>query len=113
MNYNLVSRNIGFLLLFLAGAMGLCLGLGYILPPGEGHSGEKALNGWEVSMAITAVVGGLLVIAGRSQKGEEILRRDAMGIVGGGWLVCSVFASFPYVFCLFFNYSTHFIFTFC
>jgi len=85
--------------MLLALAMGVCLGIGYLLPPGSGHNGEKALNGWEISMAITAACAVILLLIGRREKGKDILRRDAMGIVGIGWLVCSFFAALPYVIC--------------
>ena len=87
------------MLILLAFAMGVCLGMGYLLPPGAGHNPDKALNGWEVSMAITAFSGIVLILVGRSARRAEILRREAMGIVGFGWLVCSFYASLPYLFC--------------
>ena len=99
MNLHIVSRNIGFMLVLLAVAMGACLGLGYVLPPGAGHSAEKALNGWEISMAITTLSGIILIRAGRCAKEMRILRRDAVGIVGLGWFVCSAFGSLPYLLC--------------
>jgi trk system potassium uptake protein TrkH len=98
MNYRIVSRNIGFMLILLAVAMGVCLGLGYLLPPGSGHSAEKALNGWEISMAITAASAIALLLFGRTAK-PVILRRDAVAIVGLGWFVCAAFASLPYLLC--------------
>jgi len=99
MNVKLVIRYIGILLILLSLAMGVCLGIGYILPPGSGHSGEKALNGWEISMAITALSGFILAAVGKTQKKAKMMRRDAIGIVGIGWLISSFYASLPYVFC--------------
>ncbi len=97
MNDRLVFLCVGVLLLLLA--MGACLILGYVLPPGSGHSGEKALNGWEISMAITGISGGLLVLFGKRERTKPLLRRDAIGIVGIGGSVCSGFASLPHVIC--------------
>ncbi|MFT4551238.1 MAG: trk system potassium uptake protein TrkH [Verrucomicrobiales bacterium] len=99
MNYLLIARNVGYLLILLAVSMGVCLGLGYVLPAGLGHSSEKALNGWEISMGITLVVAVALLLVGRKAKSSVILRRDAVGIVGIGWLVSSAFAALPYMLC--------------
>ena len=99
MNLFLVARNIGYLLVLLAVAMGVCLGLGYIVPVGSGHNPDKALNGWEISMAITAAAAALLLFLGRKSKSNTILRRDAVAIVGSGWLICSAFAAIPYMVC--------------
>ena len=99
MNYKLVTYHIGFLLLLLASAMAVCLGLGYLLPPGAGHSGAKELHGWELSMALTALSGIALIVCGWKRRRTEILRRDAIGIVGVGWFVCSCYGALPYVLC--------------
>lgn len=42
------------------------------------------------------VVGGLLVAIGRS-SGREILRKEAIAIVGLGWLLCTVLGALPFV----------------
>lgn len=73
--------------------------MGYLLPPGKGHSAEKALTGWEVSIAVTLAGGVVLFFIGRNEKDAAILRRDAIGTVAIGWLVCSAFSALPYLFC--------------
>ena len=40
----------------------------------------------------------LLRLLGRG-SGREILRKEAIAIVGLGWLVCAGFGALPYMFC--------------
>ncbi|MEM7386637.1 MAG: TrkH family potassium uptake protein [Verrucomicrobiota bacterium] len=100
MNYRLVFRAVGMMVLLLAVAMALSLVLGYALTPEAGRNSEgTSLKGWEISVSVTLIFGALLFFLGRPVGDQSILRKDAMGIVGIGWIVCSVFASLPYFFC--------------
>jgi len=99
MNFRLVLQYVGTLLLILSLMMGICLGIGYILPAGAGHSPEKALTGWELSIAITFGSALILRLFGRKEKKAKVKRRDAIGVVGLGWLTCSLFASLPFMLC--------------
>ena len=85
--------------MLLAAAMGACLGLGYLLPHGSGQGVETVLGGWIVSLSITGVSGIVLLLVGRGTGKTPMLRRDAIGIVGIGWAVCSLFVALPYLFC--------------
>ena len=99
MNYRLVVRSIGVMLVLIVLAMAACLVLSYIMPSGAGHNSEKALTGWQISMTITAAVAFACIGIGHKARGAELLRKDAIGIVGIGWFACSLFASLPFVFC--------------
>lgn len=87
------------MLFILALAMMVCLILGYLLPPGRGHSDELALTGWEWSIGITCLIASLLVLAGRNNPNPNMLRRDIVVIVGLGWIITCLVTSLPYMFC--------------
>jgi trk system potassium uptake protein TrkH len=94
MDYRQLSRVLGYLLLLMAVSMVGCLV--YSLVDNEAnHCADRALG---MSALITAAAGGLLALAGRA-GGREILRREAIAIVGLGWTMSTLFGAFPYVLC--------------
>ncbi len=104
MNFSVIFRSIGTLLLLLAVAMGACLGLGALLPAGAGHNDALELGGWQIAIAITVTSGGLLLLLARFVKtGGGIQRvmshKEAIALVGIAWLVSSIHAALPYIFC--------------
>ena len=96
MNYRLLSKLLGLLLLLLSGALLVCLVAAYLHH--ERHPGMDAVESFALSVAITAGAGGLLYLLGRG-SGKEILRKEAIAIVGLGWLVCAAFGALPYLCC--------------
>jgi trk system potassium uptake protein TrkH len=95
MNYRLLSKLLGLLLLLLSGTMLLCLGAAYLQD--ERQPGVDAVESFLLSIFITAGAGIVLRLMGRA-SGKEILRKEAISIVGLGWLVCAAFGALPYVF---------------
>lgn len=94
MDYRQLSRFLGSLLLMLAVSMVGCLA--YALYDREpGFAGDRALG---LSALITAAAGGLLRWLGRGSS-LEILRREAIAIVGLGWTLSTLFGALPYVLC--------------
>lgn len=96
MNYRLVGRVLGLLLLLLGGMMSLCLLYAYLA--GTRATGLDALEGLSISTAVTLVTGMGMWWLGRS-AGSSMLRRDAIAVVGLGWLVCAFFGALPYQLC--------------
>lgn len=99
MNFYLISRSIGTLLLLIAMAMVFCVTLGYLVPAGSGHNPDIAFRGWCFSILATVVSALILRFLGRSAKREVMLKRDAIATVGMAWIVCTFFPSLPYMFC--------------
>lgn len=95
MNYRLLSKLLGLLLLLLSATMLVCLGDAFIQDKRE--LGIDAVESFLLSIAITAGAGITLRLLGRN-SGKEILRKEAIAIVGLGWLVCAAFGALPYMF---------------
>ncbi len=96
MNYRLLAKVLGILLLLLAGSMLVCLAYAYAHDPRT--EGIDAVEAFWLSIGLTAGVGGWLAFTGRG-SGREVLRKEGIAIVGLGWLICSAFGALPYIFC--------------
>lgn len=106
MNYAVILRSLGTMVFLLSCAMMVCVGLGFVVPIDEGHNSDLALTNWAISLAIALSVGGLLrflgyCLARKNKKDGPIVmrRREAMALVGIGWLVCCFIGALPYLFC--------------
>lgn len=96
MNYRLVSRILGRLVLLIAVAMLFCEVYAVIVDQDlmSGRHDYALLQGF----AVAAALGGGLVLLGKG-SGNEILRKEAIAIVGLGWLVCAMVGAVPYMLC--------------
>jgi trk system potassium uptake protein TrkH len=97
MNPRIVSRITGILLLLEALAMVACgLFARYDVVAGD----EPAMRALLQSAAIAGGVGLALVAAGGLRlRVKRIPRREAVLVVGLGWLACSAFGGLPYLLC--------------
>ena len=77
----------------------VCIGLGFLIPIDEGRNGAMELHGWRWAILATVGAGLVFLILGRGNSGRTLLRKDAYGLVGCGWIFCCAFAALPYVFC--------------
>ena len=96
MNYRVLSRLFGVLLFFIAGAQLLCLGFEWAT--GETYTRTDATFAFAASVGITAFCGVAFSILG-SKARAAILRKEAIAVVGLGWLLCAGFGALPYIFC--------------
>ena len=64
------------------------------------HPGREGAHDFALAKAfgVALILGGWLVWFGRG-TGREILRKEAIAIVGLGWLLCAAIGSLPYIFC--------------
>ena len=91
MNYVLVLRLLGFLTLLVAASMVVCLPWAWI-------DGDAAsLLAFTVSPLATALLGGLLVLAGRHPPRDTLGQREGLLVVVGGWLLAGLFGALPFV----------------
>ena len=92
MDYRQLCRFLGLLLLLVAVSMLGCLGYA-IYDQEPRFAADRALG---LSALITAAAGGLLRWFGRGSS-REILRREAIVIVGLGWTLSTLFGALPYM----------------
>lgn len=95
MNYRLLAKVLGLLLLLEGAAMGACALFAHYDRAEGNHAAMVALliGG---GMAVLAALIGMSMGIG---KFDKIPRREAVVIVGLGWLLCGLFGGLPYVFC--------------
>jgi len=94
MNYRLVAKILGHLTLLIAAAL-LLSEIYAVLSEQDMRSGDHDYALLQ-AFVIAAVIGGCLVYFGRG-SGNEILRKEAIAIVGLGWLVCAAVGAIPYM----------------
>jgi len=88
MNYRMIKNTLGWILLFETGFFLIPLLTAMIYR-------EKAAFSILISMAITAAVGGLLLIG--KPKTKKLYTRDGFVIVALSWIFLSVFGALPFV----------------
>ncbi|MGA0899427.1 MAG: TrkH family potassium uptake protein [Luteolibacter sp.] len=97
MRYLLVTRIVGILLSLVAFAMACC-GIFALLDPIAGEAAAIAALLW--SAGITGVFAlAMVAMAGLRHFKGRLLRREAVVIVGLGWVLSSAFGGLPYLLC--------------
>ena len=97
MNFYLISRILGMLLALEAVAMTVC---GLFAKWDVVQGDDEAASMLFLSAAITGGFALLAVIPGITKtKHDTIPKREAIVIVGLGWILCSVFGGLPYLLC--------------
>jgi trk system potassium uptake protein TrkH len=94
MNYRLLSRLLGLLLWLLGVAQLACLAFAW-WDSGR-HPAGASVEALAISVAVAMGVGTVLILLGRG-SGQEILRKEAIAMVGLSWLVCAGFGALPYL----------------
>ncbi|NNE94296.1 MAG: TrkH family potassium uptake protein [Verrucomicrobiales bacterium] len=102
MNFRILAKILGILITLIGLAMGVCalyawIDLEFFAKTGDPdeHSAIRALL---IGLAISVGCGGTLAAIGWG-GGREIMRREAIVIVGLGWILAAVFGAIPYLFC--------------
>jgi len=90
LNYKLVFRLLGRLLLMEAALMLPSLGVSLIFRQGDSL-------GFLLAIAITGACGGLLAFLLRPEQ-EDLTARDGMAVAGLSWVILSFFGALPFVF---------------
>lgn len=96
MNIFVLCRFLGLIIGMVAVAMGLCFAVDCVDVQRETFNSRSG-NG--ISCIITASAALILIIIGRRASGLEIMRREALAIVGLGWVAAAVFGSLPFLLC--------------
>jgi trk system potassium uptake protein TrkH len=90
LNYQIIARIVGFLLLFNAGFMALCLPIAF-------WDWEDDLTSMALASLITVSVAGILLFIGRSPKVMDLSKKDGYVVVTFGWLMMCACGSLPYL----------------
>lgn len=90
-NFPVVGHVLGLLLLLNGALMLLCI-------PFSLYFGEGDLMAIIISSGINLIFGFVLWWITRSGSSKELKKRDGYLIVGGGWMLLSIFGVFPYIF---------------
>jgi trk system potassium uptake protein TrkH len=103
MNFSIIFKSLGTLVMLIGLSMMSCMLLGWLIPSYRSGLAEN-YDGWWLSVAITMFAGGLAYGIGKFQlrggRDKKIFRREAIVVVGLGWILCSFFASLPHHFCI-------------
>ncbi|MGC6465064.1 MAG: TrkH family potassium uptake protein [Akkermansiaceae bacterium] len=104
MNIPVLFRSLGTMVLLLGVAMGVSIMIAAVFPSGETHATGLHLGGWGLSLGVALSLGAGLWIAGHRQsvksgKAAAMRKREAMALVGTGWILCTLVGSLPYMLC--------------
>ena len=91
LNYQLISRVLGILLLINAFFMLVCLPVGF-------YQWEDDLSSLVYAALCSGVLGGALFAAGRKPKIMELSKKDGYIVVTFGWFAMCFCGSLPYIF---------------
>ncbi len=103
-NFSVVARSLGIMVLLLGVTMIGSTVMAAVVPMEQAHETGLDLQGWGISVGIALLLGVTLFLVGSrlSKKGtraDSMRRREAMAVVGIGWLLTSLVSAFPYLFC--------------
>lgn len=93
MNYPLLCKLLGWVFVVLALAFGSCLAIGYWIPAEVGEN--QAMRVFGSLTILSFALATLLFIRGRHAV-RRIFRKEALAVVGLGWIMASLIGAFPY-----------------
>ncbi len=96
---------LGIICLLIGGSMAFSLPFAFPIPmlaqrthlPGSETLEVAGIRGLVLSMAISMVVGALLLVFGRRHRSGPLYQKEAMAIVGLSWVMATVLGALPYV----------------
>ena len=95
MNYKILAKVLGFLLLLLSVTMSTCAVFAKLDPLCTELNATFALF---TSAGVTFLAGAILILTGMG-KFDRIPRREGVVIVGLGWVLSTIFGALPYMLC--------------
>lgn len=102
LNFRLLSRVLGIVCLLIGGSMSFSLPFAFPvlanrthLPPAEAIESD-GIRGLAYSMTISMLVGAVLLVSGRGNRGKPLFRKEAMAVVGLSWVLATVLGALPY-----------------
>ena len=95
MNFRILAKVLGLLLLLLSVAMSVCAVFARVDPMAVKLNATWALF---TSAGVTFLAGAILILSGLG-KFDRIPRREGVVIVGLGWVLSTIFGALPYMLC--------------
>ncbi|MEQ9406781.1 MAG: TrkH family potassium uptake protein [Fuerstiella sp.] len=97
MNWPLVFRLLGYLAILVGGSMVVTLPWSFPVF-GQTATFERAsFIGMLEAIAASTVSGAVLMALGRKSVGDPLLRKEALAVVGMGWILSGVLGGLPYL----------------
>ncbi len=90
LNFRIVFKFLGVLLLFCAGFMSLTLPVAY-------YFNEQTMQGLIQATLITLVFGLVGFLSNRKVSGQDLKKREGFIVVTFGWIIMSLFGTLPYL----------------
>ena len=100
MNFRIVSKTLGVLALLVGVTLSFCWAYAYYASTREGASqtDQDAVQAFMISTGVAGGTGLLLILVGFGTL-NQVLRREAMVIVGLAWIEVSLLGAVPYILC--------------
>ena len=95
MNFRQIGKILGFLVILMGCAMAVCGVYANFWEPELTRS--DSIKSFIISALSAWVVGGVLIATGELRSGS-LLRKEAIAIVGLGWIISALFGALPYLF---------------
>ncbi len=96
MNFRVLCRFLGLIVGMLAVAMAMCVVVDFA---SEHYGRPHSRFGNGISCIIATVISITLIVLGRGAKQYDMLRREALAIVGLGWVISAAIGSLPFLLC--------------
>jgi len=96
MNYQQIIRLLGNITLIIGVSMTASLPWATPLFGETNHFESSGFWGLVGAMAICVLLGLLLIYMGRSSRGQRLMRREAVAVVGLAWVLATVLGAMPY-----------------
>ncbi|MBR4597145.1 MAG: TrkH family potassium uptake protein [Opitutales bacterium] len=93
MNYSIIFKLLSIIFATIALAFGAALGVSMVYAENAFEAG--AYESWVASVAIAAVFSLIFYLPSRNSP-KKIFRREALCVVGLGWILCSILGAIPY-----------------
>ncbi|MBC2594086.1 TrkH family potassium uptake protein [Ruficoccus amylovorans] len=93
MNYRIISKLLSVIVTTLAVAFLICLGMGQTFDTSVREDG--VLDEWLICSAVAVALALICMLLGRG-AGNKLLRKEALAVIGLGWILASVIGALPY-----------------
>jgi len=94
MNFGLVSRLLSVVMVIIALAFALCLGVSIFL---DSEADQRlTIAAYSASLATALIFAGILYWTGRKAP-QRFYRREALSVIGLGWILSSLLGSIPFL----------------